>query len=306
MKITFPLFICLWLTALQGKAQTIRFTDTTNIWRCSKTLAPDGYPIQGSANFVTGDTLMSYGGKQYAVIRAVYGKEIWVREDTAARKVHLQPTETWLSVYKITDTSEFVYMDFSLQPGDSMMMPLVNTNSADNRSIHIVTDRDSVMIGTQWHTRLRIRTINLGFEYYDYYEITEGIGPFSGPFLETAQTGEWGPYNISCFSNKGIIPTPPFGENCFTSIGHRELPAQNRFILAPNPASGKVSIRSTIADRKEYRLLVSDITGKVVLSHSFTDRSDIDISSLVPGLYITKIVQEGVLIYVNKILVTHP
>lgn len=78
-------------------------------------------------------------------------------------------------------------------------------------------------------------------------------------------------------------------------LGVSEYELENSFSIYPNPSNGKFTIKSSLNDSIPYQ--VYDVTGKLVLSNSFSNVSNmIDLSNNSQGIYIFKISLNGNLI----------
>lgn len=290
--------VCTW-------GQCIHFTDTTNKWKTTSIAYPNGDPIYFNNIYEVSETLVERDGKFYSEIRYQAGGLVfYTREDTAARKIYIKSTNPNIGHYRITDTNEFVYMDFSLNEGDTFSMPIVeNYNPEDSFSVYFVAYCDSALIGTQWYKKMEMRRISgIGYGEFDVYFITEGIGYNSGPVIETQHSNEWGPPRISCFSNQGQIPNPPFYSDCFSLSVDEGLKKDKQFMIYPNPAYGKISVAAKLKDGLTHTIIVKDIMGRLLIEEHFTNDKVVMLNNLTSGMYTIHILHKGALLQVEKLI----
>ncbi|RYZ42355.1 MAG: hypothetical protein EOP49_28395 [Sphingobacteriales bacterium] len=239
----FLVLLLIFITESDGWSQQIRFTDPTNVWRTARQMAPDYVFYWTWQDYLVKDSLYEKDGHQYTIIsRNGSGGPtvLYVREDSAARKTYVILADPDDYGQRVTDTGEFLYMDFNLELGDTLIMPVVlSGNDNDSFSVHVVQEVDSQQIGSLWYKRMTMQVISGMGPYYNDYTVTEGIGSGTGPVIEPRYNGnEWGPHRLFCFSNQGIIPSPPFGQNCFRPLAIHEAPTEDRFFTVyPNPAN---------------------------------------------------------------------
>lgn len=88
------------------------------------------------------------------------------------------------------------------------------------------------------------------------------------------------------------------GSGCRTGEDSREI------AINPNPASSYILLQNFEPDLgRDYRMLVSDLSGKVVKSVELTD-SEVDISSLPSGMFVVNVLRDGQRVHQSKLVVT--
>jgi hypothetical protein len=88
------------------------------------------------------------------------------------------------------------------------------------------------------------------------------------------------------------------GSGCRTGEDNREI------AISPNPASTSIRLQNFEPDLgREYRMLVSDLSGRVVKSVELTD-SEVDISSLLSGMFVVNVLRDGQRVHQSKLVVT--
>jgi hypothetical protein len=71
------------------------------------------------------------------------------------------------------------------------------------------------------------------------------------------------------------------------SVGMKEYQLQNAFSVAPNPAKNNLIIRSENKDLRHYRMI--DVTGRIVMSGSFTNTQTLNVTELQAGVYFIEV-----------------
>lgn len=286
-------------SSIVSTAQTIRFTDTTNRWKTSTTIYPDDEPITSTDIYEASDSLREWNGQLYTEITKDGAPVLYVREDTTTRKVYVAPILNQVGHYTISDhTAEFTYMDFSLDVGDTLTFPLrlsIPDSPADTISKYYVREIDSLQFGANWHKRMWMERISgIGHFTGDNYYVIEGIGfglsfGVTSPLILTQGTAEWPP-QVICFSNKGIIPNPPFHNTCFDPVGIQESHVDsNHFMVYPNPAKNNVCVQLPL-DTKDAFVELMDLSGRILQRQLVKNKSAyFQLENFSKGLYILKI-----------------
>jgi len=188
------------------------------------------------------------------------------RQDVANRKVYLFENGT--------DTLAY---DFNLNTGDTLPVTWLSQGLT-----YIVQSIDSVLTGSQYHTRFLLNANNIA--------LIEGIGTTLGAFAPIVPVGEIG-YELWCVRiNNQIAWTSSPGNECrLTAITENPLP-ENQIVISPNPANDKI----TVAINKlagETGISVFDMNGKKVLQDHFQSHTtvEMDVSTLAKGIYLVKI-----------------
>src|SRR5690606_23923923 len=78
-----------------------------------------------------------------------------------------------------------------------------------------------------------------------------------------------------------------------TTVGINELSNSNDLIIFPNPAKNNIQINLSNFDDNFNEVIILDISGKAVLSHSISNNDanlNIDVSSLSNGIYTISII----------------
>lgn len=173
------------------------------------------------------------------------------------------------------DTTEYLYFDFSRTIGDTV--------ATDDFSMYkwVITGIDSIKIGTPYHKRFRITSVNSGVTYNNY--VIEGIGyDMHSPFdILNGQnyarlhcfTNSQGTYTLDTFKCSYIFP---YG----TPTGINNTKAEKESNIYPNPFSNQLTID---ADAVSVRL--TDAMGKLVIQQNGNDKT-INTANLPAGLYI--------------------
>jgi sugar lactone lactonase YvrE len=191
-----------------------------------------------------------------------------VREDTAARKVYFVPPSAG---------AESLLYDFTLQVGDTVKGYLAFTMPGGPDVVH---SRDSVLVGTSYHTRWHIN-----YTYGIY--IIEGVGSTYGlihPSL--GEIADGGLISLTCFQQDGTGLYPFMNVSCqqITSVNRlweRVAPVS----LSPNPASTVVKI---ICEDQIFSIELLDPLGNQV-TPEWKEANSLDVAQLANGVYFMRI-----------------
>ena len=293
----FGLIALLCVCVSSAYAQKVRFTDSTNTWKCWWYVCggASGVGGYGTEKYVA-DTLMN--GKAY---RRMLPANYYVREDTAAQKV-------WACkrIVPYTDTDDHLLYDYSLALHDTFR---TYTN------VHFVSGIDSTMINGVSHKVWHMASVSSPYGMYDY-DVIEGAGcttypffPFRTVFMESCQS-------VSCFANKGINPlfSPKVGgyfdnsSSCAMTfgVGVDEVARRDRSVtVVPNPVD-ETSVILLPGDDNTGRLTILDYTGRIVSLDVFANATKVLIGDKIkqPGLYFFRITDsESGLVYPGKFVV---
>src|SRR5690606_2385315 len=205
-----------------------------------------------------------------------------VRDDTAANRVYIKPIidTTAFPQLVVTDINEFVYMDYNLDVGDSLIMPLVEMGSSDSVSIHKISEVDSIFIDNIWYKKYWVTWLNADFTPYNHFALIEGVGPLPMPVSEWA-------YDLVCFSNQGVVPPVNFW-NCTVSINEINQKS-GRFIVYPIPTTHQLTIRSNVISANDYQVRLTNLLGQTLVVSSFKNELTINTSEFSAGLYLLQI-----------------
>lgn len=302
------LLLCSLLLLLCGigvHAQRIYFSDTSNVWLASRIDYAAGYPRTSVFRYEARDTLVSWNGNSYSLIEKESGVQLLVRDDSVKQQVYMKPL-AWNNsnfIYDVKDTNEFVYLDYSLKAGDSLIMPLVSRwNHADSISIHVIQHVDSIMLYGAWYKKMNILVYEpMGI--HSVYTVVEGIGPLSGPDFEPLTANEWGPPLLYCFRNQGTIP-PLYNPDCLNPLSITRIDqGKGYFQCYPNPAAAVLNIRLLQVPVQHYQARISDVTGKVWSTQMVMKETTVDLKPFSPGVYILQLFDKGVLLQSDRFFV---
>ncbi len=256
-------FYC-WLPPydIGGKSYSITFSNDTVIGSQSyhKLIVP----------FMPPATSTCGGGPAYV---NVYKGAI--RQDVAVRKVFIVPSAS--------NTEQLLY-DFNMQVGDTLKGYL-------SCYYAVVKTVDTVLVGGSYRKRWLI-----GGGGYSSIYLIEGIGFTYGLIERYPCATDYPDYDITCFRQNGQIlynPYPYTTTNCELITSTNSI--QNKLFqisFYPNPANDKLNIAIHLEQGQAGSLLVYDLTGKLVLSHTLNESNDateISATSLSPGMYIYKL-----------------
>lgn len=305
-KIYFLVCGCLTLVlSLRTSAQRIYFSDTTNEWLMGQAgEMVDGFSTATWHEMYASDSLIEDNGYYYTEIKQWERTLMRVRDDTMAGLVYARLLDN-NSPYRVTDTNEFVYLNYNLQIGDTLVMPLVfSWNHTDSVSIHVVKGMDSFTINNNWYKEFEFDAYKgMGNEEQpSRYKVYEGIGPKSGPIILPFPLGEYGPPNLFCFRNRGVIPEM-FGLNCFAPVPIKEPEKKvKHFHCYPNPAFDKLTIREGTSAKNCY-VKISDLRGNLLLETKFKHETVLDVERFAAGIYILQFIADANVLQFDKLVI---
>ena len=245
----------------QSYAQKIRFNDTTNMWiSCSSD--PFTWIVDGNGNIIKpstakrikNDTLLN-GHTYYYHCRY----NAWIREDSAGRKCYY---------WQLTDTTEQIFVDFTMQAGDTLKFLGVPT---------VLKTVDSVLINGVYHI----------VQDFGFQAIMEGIGP-----KYSAVVGLETPYHpICCFETGGQRPVLPAQQvwfdnvsSCVTSV--KNIVTTKQAGILPNPLTPNSRIiLPQLAEIAKLRII--NTAGQRVVDETFKHVREIPVGGygLPAGIY---------------------
>lgn len=92
----------------------------------------------------------------------------------------------------------------------------------------------------------------------------------------------------------------PAGTGCRTGEDGGEI------AISPNPASTSIRLHNFEPDLgRDYRLLVTDLSGRAVRSVELTD-SEVDITGLPSGMFVVSVLRDGQRVHSSKLVVNRP
>ncbi len=96
-----------------------------------------------------------------------------------------------------------------------------------------------------------------------------------------------------------LMIRPVFGKPVL--VGQSEIGIENAISVWPNPAKSIVNISTKNRIHEGARLMVNDLTGRVVLQAPFVNQ--LDINTLKPGIYLISIVEDGRKIHTTRLMI---
>ncbi|WP_118974118.1 T9SS type A sorting domain-containing protein [Taibaiella koreensis] len=298
------LFYLLLLPGLPALAQKVWFSDTTNQWRTSITIAPEGPPgTTIISHYRFKDTVVVLAGYQYHWLE--YENGVWVRDDTQAHKVYIRPLPGPGPTRLVaTDTHAFVYLDYNLRAGDTLAMPYVVSpaTAGDSLSYHVVQSVDSVLMNGLYHKTFQMSAYFPNDSRPARYQVIEGIGNDTGPIFIPDGLGEWDT-RLVCFKNQDTIPLSAYSA-CSDASSVRKLENHRaRFDIMPNPATSWLHIVYKGYGGARMNAALLSLTGTSLGEINFSKDGLIDLAGLAPGLYLLQVREDGALLFAEKIMV---
>jgi hypothetical protein len=311
MKKLFVLLLVMTIIDTISYAQKIDIADRSNVWHMlTAEQPPKGTLRYGTEFYYCRDTtVIIKNGKAYTGFSlcvnnfGLYCSDtVILRSDTASKKVYY---------YRVYDSSEHVFFDYNLQPGDSFILEGMNLGAPDTTHFTI-SNIDSIYINGIPHKRFWF-ACPVGFKCASF---AEGIGYLDwNPFyiLDPIKYRFFNLYTdfsaLICFKNNGTYPNifPPIrtgiintNDTLFiTSCNDTILTVNNtvlnktRVIIYPQPAmtSTIIKLPQTI---HEGSIAITNTLGQIVLQNQFKEKQELEIHNQGwSGIYFYRITDEN-------------
>ncbi|MES2515623.1 MAG: T9SS type A sorting domain-containing protein [Bacteroidota bacterium] len=209
------------------------------------------------------------------------------REDPSQKKVYQ---------YDVTNSTDYLYIDFSLNYGDPFTLNL----GGSVYSLTVCT-KDSMLINGCYHNKVSLSN-NGGFISYNFVEgILSEINPIY-PFRWPGDPQVW--TTCECHSGQFYYtdfgsPFSPFSCNltctpevpCPAVSNIDELMSHLMYSVHPNPAISVLNITDELNQLQNATIEVKNCLGQVVLSTPFTKQ--LNISDLTTGIYFFTVQNKG-------------
>jgi hypothetical protein len=277
------------------------FPTADAVWKESKT----GYQCSCCSDyqiFITGDTLISSTtyhklqktgikyqedlfGNCTSIIQSNINQYVGCfRNDTTNKRIYYLPPFT---------TTDTILYDFNLVLGDTIKTYLSGFTGED----WLVTNIDSVLLGSQYHKRFKL---NNCFPKTLY--IIESMGSTFGllsPFIC------WAPYyehiyDLQCFKMNNLTVYPDSSTVCSLVSSVNEPFIENVISIFPNPTTGQLNITTNL---QSYELSIFNSTGQLIQKRKIISNSILlDISDLPTGLYLIQVSENEKQLYKQTII----
>jgi len=157
----------------------------------------------------------------------------------------------------------------------------------------LICKGDSLQIGTQNHSFI-------DYSWSPDYMISDTA---TGTPIVWPDTTIY--YYLQLTDTMGNITMDSVKISVQTCIGIKEIyPFENGVRIYPNPASSQITIEFEQNPKKDFQVLLYDITGKLIINKSIWQKKEftIDISNLKKGFYIVTIKEENKVLISKKIM----
>jgi hypothetical protein len=209
------------------------------------------------------------------------------RNDSINEKVYFIPASA---------SSDTLLYDFNLNIQDTLPQSYIFDPAITG--ISVISQVDSIVIGTKYHKRFGISVLD--FQNYDY--LIEGIGASTGlleriyPFWEC---GSW----LDCVEENGMTVYPDTGLGCNLVIVNTDL--LNKpiyFKIVPNPVYNFAKV-NFLPSYNSIDLSLTDVLGVERLRiENLKNESRIDLTNFKEGLYFYKVIQGSSVISTGKLI----
>jgi hypothetical protein len=265
------IFLLLFIYSTNVKAQYHPMLSPSPHWDVMHAMGTQiCFYYSGEQYYIDGDTTLQ--GISYQVMKIHSVKSVllnpwcgpyYVDTSSAATYTFLREDSAMQQIYRysITDSSEHLLYDFSLQQGDTFVTSISGPALIDSTST-VVLANGSIR---------KILYLNEGNSYI------ESLGGANGPF-DALLTGLGFWDVLLCTTDNGTLL---WGGSCLPMTGVDEnVPL--RFQIYPDPASDFIKIEGSF---KNSTITIHDLQGRIQLSARINTNA-VDISHLQPGIYI--------------------
>jgi len=204
--------------------------------------------------------------------------------------------KTWASA----DTSVKLVYDFShTNIGDTIYTNVLTGNP--NLFGHLITSKDSVLVGAQLHSRLHLQDPS---NIYNTEDWIEGVGSSWGLPFATFWSATDNSYDLTCFYEDQRLkygnPSPVYSfcqsplpmvicDTVFTPAS-KPVSKDILFSLYPNPSSDMIFLNINNSNYTDLELNIYNIMGVLVSSDIIKQsQTQIDIGDLKGGIYMVEI-----------------
>ena len=274
------LYLTIILSTKSVFGQNLNFPDSNAIW----SVYNEKYFVDGDSTYNTIDYKKYYFTNDSIVTTGSFFALL--REDTILKKVFSIASG---------NTQEHLLYDFSLSIDDTISVYPLSFPSYSGPILIKVDLIDSILIGSNYHKRLKISGVNQNSNYNEYW--IEGIGSTMGIF-NCAITGTlffhiYYP-TLLCFEKDGVTSySNPNFTDCYQNypIGIDDISLQPKSLLFPNPATNLVFIKSD-NEIKSYK--VESFVGQIIKQEKTNAKSfSIDISNYLDGVYLVTLTTDN-------------
>lgn len=272
------LILCLTLilAAKSGFGQNLNFPDSNAIW----SVYDEKYFVDGDSTYNSLDYKKYYFTNDSIVTTGSYFALL--REDTIQKKVF---------AIAEGDAQEHLLYDFSLSISDTISVYPISFSYGFGPILIQVDLIDSILIGSDYHKRLKISGVTPGTGLDEYW--IEGIGSTLGPFNSGITaffiTDVYFP-TLLCFEKDSfILYNNPFYTECYLDypVGIKENSSDIGLSIFPNPSINSLFIKSDNVI-KSYK--IKSQLGQIMNQEmTNSDLLSIDISNYANGVYLVSV-----------------
>lgn len=212
-------------------------------------------------------------------------------------------------VWSSADTTVKLVYDFNDETvGDTIFTNVLTGNP--NSFGHLITGKDSVIVGTQYHTRLHLQDPN---NIYNLEDWIEGVGSSWGLPFATYWSATDNSYDLTCFDESQQLqygnPNPIYSycqaplpvvicDSLVSSVSEQSSKDVS-FNLYPNPSSGTITIsmNSQGNEKGKISVKITDVLGQEIMNDKLLiitgSSTTIDMNDFAKGIYFMRIEDEN-------------
>jgi len=276
--------------------QNLNFPDSNAIW----SVYNEKYFVNGDSTYNTIDYKKYYFTNDSVVTTGSFFALL--REDTILKKVFSIASG---------NVQEHLLYDFSLSINDTVSVYPLSFPFYTGPILIKVDLIDSILIGSNYHKRLKISGVYQNTGYDEYW--IEGIGSTMGIF-NSGITGViifdiYYPI-LLCFEKNGItLYSDPNFTNCYENYpsGIENISVQYTILLFPNPSKQQINIKYALQGKENGMIKIMDIAGKILASYSLkTEETQLSINdlNLSSGVYLCQFEVNNTIVSTKKLIIT--
>lgn len=205
---------------------------------------------------------------------------------------HLDPT-TYASGHPLAPQSPSMHWGWASGYRFVCLEGKTGTNLLFTYEIHALGDNNyfqvSVPTASIWEGDDLVIILNA-----DYMEMYSGID-VSGGLIEHGESGD----------AQALLEN--FSENVMSQIlftSTPEVESADLFSMYPNPGyNGTTTINFAIPEQEVYRLVVADITGRIISQQYVSGNTPVELNISEKGLYLVQLLDNGIPVHVEKLII---
>ena len=254
--------------------------------------AQDYFPMLGETNewhvlqTFEGSSKSIYATKGDTVFNGVNYKVFGLRDDSnvyAYLREDISEQKVYALIPSLEDSTEIIYIDFSLEEGDSIYMTtLTDWNSRHWCWVDSIREVSTITGIRKAYYLTRDKT---DLDFYEYPIWIQGIGTIGNPIYRIFSVSEWNLGELACSFKDGQktfhTDNDRILDNCEINTVNVESNSSSSARIYPNPANSKIIIEPI--NDGPYTFFLLDSKGKLLIRKE--NPNEVSIQDIASGLY---------------------